>query len=76
MLFHLPASDPEEQEAVVLEDGDVEFPHLVISQRAVGQLHVDVPGRVGHHHRKLPQDGHVQVADVTADPLEIKIQTQ
>ena len=65
----LPAGDPEEEEAVVLQQGDVQLPHLVVSQRAVGQLHVDVPGGVRHHHRKLTQDGHVQVADVTADPL-------
>lgn len=68
--MHLPARDPEEEEAIVLQDGDVEFSHLVISQRTVGQLHVDIPGRVGHHHSKLTQDGNVQVADITADPLE------
>lgn len=64
-----PAGDPEEEEALVLQHGDVEAPHLVVRQRPVGQLHVDVPGRVGHHHRKLAQDAHVQVADVAADPL-------
>lgn len=55
-----------------MEDGDVELSHLVVSQRAVRQLHVDVPRWVGHHHRKFPQDGHVQVADVTANPLQRK----
>lgn len=55
-----------------MQDGDVEFSHLVVGQRAVGQLHVDVPRWVGHHHCKFPQDGHVQVADVTANPLQKK----
>lgn len=66
----LPACDPQEEETIVLQDGNVEFSHLVICQRPVRQLHVNVPRRVGHHHCKLPQDGNVQVADVTADPLE------
>ena len=70
LLFQLPAGDPEEEEAVILQDGNVELSHLVVSQCAVGQLHVDVPRRVGHHHGKLAQDGHVQVADIAADPLE------
>ena len=64
-----PAGDPEEEEAFVLQDGDVEAPHLVVGQRAVGQLHVDVPRRVGHHHGEFTQDADVQVADVAADPL-------
>ena len=64
-----PAGDPEEEEALVLQDGDVEAPHLVVGQRAVGQLHVDVPWRVRHHHGELTQDADVQVTDVTADPL-------
>lgn len=69
-LIYLPAGDPEEEEAVILQDGDVEFSHLVVSQRTVGELHVDVPRRVGHHHSKLTEDGHVQVADIAADPLQ------
>ena len=74
VLPWLPASDPEEKEAVILQDGDVEFSHLVVSQRAVGQLHVDVPGRVGHHHGELTQDGNVQEANIAADPLQMKTQ--
>lgn len=72
--IHLPSSDPEEEETIILQGRNAEFYHLVISEGAVRQLHVDVPGRVSHHHRKLPQDGHVQVADIAADPLGIKQQ--
>lgn len=73
-LLRLPAGDPEEKETVILQNGDVEFSHLIVSQCAVGQLHVDVPGRVSHHHGKLTQDGNIQVADIAADPLQIKTQ--
>lgn len=69
-LLWLPAGDPEEEEAVVLQDGNVEFSHLIVSQCSIRQLHVDVPRRVGHHHGKLPEDGHVQEADIAADPLQ------
>lgn len=68
----LPSSNPKEDESVILQNGDVQFSHLVVSQCSVGQLHVDVPRWVGHHHGELPQDGHVQVSDVAADPLQGK----
>lgn len=68
-LLWLPASDPEEEEAVVLQGWDVEFPHFVVGQSPIGQLHVDVPGGVSHHHSKLTQNRHVQVTNVAADPL-------
>lgn len=67
--LQLPAGDPEEEETVVLQHGNVKLSHLIVRQSSIRQLHVDVPGRVGHHYRKLPQYGHIQVADITADPL-------
>jgi len=64
-----PASDPEEHETLVLQALHVQVAHLVVAHRAVGQLHVDVPGRVGHHHRKLAQRSQVEEAQVALDPL-------
>lgn len=74
-LFSLPSCDPEEEETIVLQGRDAELPHLVVRQRTVRQLHVNIPRRVGHHHGKLTQDGHVQVANVAADPLRITTDT-
>lgn len=53
----------------------MELPHLVVSERPVGKLHVDVPRGVGHHHGKLPEDGDVQEADIAADPLHKETQS-
>lgn len=75
LKLNLPASNPKEDESIILQNGDVEFSHLIISQCSIGQLHVDVPGWVSHHNGKLPQDGHVQVSDITADPLQNKKKT-
>ena len=64
-----PAGDPEEDVAVVLQDGHVQLAHLVVAHRAVRQLHVDVPRRVGHHHGELTEDGHLEVTQVALHPL-------
>ena len=64
-----PAGDPEEDVAVVLQDGHVQLAHLVVAHRAVRQLHVDVPRRVGHHHGELAEDGHLEVTQVALHPL-------
>lgn len=72
----LPAGHPEEDETVVLEDGNIKVLHLVVGERAVRQLHVDVPWRVGHHHRKLAEHLHVERAHVTLHPLQIPIETR
>lgn len=65
----VPSSHPEEEEAIILQNRYVKFPHLIICQSSVWKLHVNIPRRVSHHHCKLPQDGHIQVADITTDPL-------
>lgn len=64
-----PASDPEEDEAVILKDRHVEVLHFVIGKRAIRQLHVDVPRRVGHHHRELAEHFHVERTHVALHPL-------
>ena len=66
---HSPSRDPEEDVAVILEDRDRQLPHLVVTHRAVGQLHVDVPRWVSHDHREFTQHRHLKVAQVTLDPL-------
>jgi hypothetical protein len=63
--------DPEEDDALILERADVEFAHLVVGHGAVGQVLVDLPGRVGHNHPKLAQHRHVKGADVAPNPLRL-----
>lgn len=67
----LPSCHPEEKETIILQNRNVEFPHLVICECSVWKLHVDVPRWVCHHHRKLPQDGDIQITDITANPLSL-----
>lgn len=72
--FHrsdLATCDPQEDDAVVLEHPDVELAHLIVGHRAVGQVLVDLPGWVRHDDPELAQDGHVEGADVTIDPLRL-----
>ena len=47
----------------------IEFSHLLIGHGTVGQVHVDVPRRVGHDDRKLAEDLHREGADVAIDEL-------
>lgn len=52
-------SDPHEDHAVVLQAPHVEPPQLIIHEGAVGQVLVDLPGRVCHDHAKLAQDAEI-----------------
>ena len=45
--------DPKEDDSVVLQAPYVEVPHLLVAHGAVGQLLVDLPGRVRHDHAEL-----------------------
>ncbi|GIX62189.1 centrin-2, putative [Babesia caballi] len=46
--------------------------HLRVLHGAVGKVHVDVPGGVGHHHGDVGvEDGKVELAHVAADPLAL-----
>ena len=61
--------DPQKDDTVILQYFDVHLAHLIICHCAVGQVLVDLPGRVCHDYAKLAQHAHVKGADVTRDPL-------
>jgi len=65
-----PASNPEEDVSIILQNWDVESSHLIIGHCAVWKFHVNVPGWVGHDDSKLAQYGHVQLSQVTLHPLK------
>jgi hypothetical protein len=67
--LHGPASDPEEDQPLVLQHLDHQVLHLPVLHGRVGQGHVDVPGRVRHYHVELAQHPCVQLPQVAADPL-------
>jgi hypothetical protein len=70
--LHRPPGHPEEDEPLVLQDVHAQVEQLLVLECAVGQRHVDVPGRVGHYHVELPQDLEVEVAQVAVDPLGVR----
>ena len=67
----LPACHPQEDKAFILQVWYLHLPHLVILHSTVRQLHVNIPGRVGHDYCKLAQDIYIYVSDVALDPLQI-----
>ena len=63
--------DPQEDDAIILQDLNVHLAHLVICHGAIWQILVYLPGRISHDHTKLAQHAHVKGADVTGDPLRL-----
>ena len=43
--------------------------HFIVAHRPVGQLHVDVPGRVRHDHAELAQHFKLKVSEIALNPL-------
>ena len=65
----IPASDPEEDVAVVLHEVESHEAHFLVGQRSVGELHVDLPRRGRHDHRELAEHVQPEPAQVALDPL-------
>lgn len=61
--------NPQKDDTIILQHFDVHLAHLIICHGAIGQILVNLPGRVRHDHAKLAQNAHVEGADVTRDPL-------
>ena len=69
--LHGAAGHPKKDDAVVLQHLNVHPPHLVVRHRAVRQLHVDIPRRIGHDDGEFTQHGHRERADVAVDELRL-----
>lgn len=69
--LHGPTGDPQEYYPIVLQQIDPEVEHFLVFHGAVGQIHVDVPGRVGHDYLELAQHREVECAHVAVDPLAL-----
>jgi hypothetical protein len=52
--LHGPTSDPEEDEALVLQDVHPQVEQFLVLEGSIGQRHVDIPRRICHHHIELP----------------------
>merc|ERR1719319_917069 len=67
--LHGATRHPQEDQPLVLQLAHGQPAHLVVAHGAVGELHVDVPGRVRHQHRELAQHWELQVPEVALHPL-------
>lgn len=63
--------DPKEDDAIVLETTDVELPHFVVSHGSVRQILMNLPRGVRHDDAEFAQHRHVELANVTVDPLRL-----
>mmetsp|Transcript_73326 Transcript_73326/g.218871 ORF Transcript_73326/g.218871 Transcript_73326/m.218871 type:complete len:422 (-) Transcript_73326:1081-2346(-) len=71
--LHGPAGDPQEDHPVLVDLAYLEVSNLVVGERPVGQLHVDVPRRVGHDDAdEAVEYGQREDPQITLDPLRWK----
>mmetsp|Transcript_52845 Transcript_52845/g.86285 ORF Transcript_52845/g.86285 Transcript_52845/m.86285 type:complete len:412 (-) Transcript_52845:211-1446(-) len=74
--LHSTASDPEEDHPVLMDVSHVQILHLLVRQGAIGQLHMNIPGRVRHHDAdETFEDGQGEGSQVAMNPLRWEVDT-
>lgn len=68
----LPACDPQKDQSFILQALHVQRSHFIIAHCSVWQLHVDIPGWIGHDNGKLAQYGQIEETKIALDPLKSK----